>query len=98
VELDPWPANRFILAWFPQGSSAQAWGEAWTGHIGRPGWSPSCSSTWRARWSVPASTTSCSKIRPTSARASGGSTEIYLKNAIAVPRQDPVGVAALMTR
>jgi hypothetical protein len=24
----------FHLAWFLQGSSAQAWGEAWTGHIG----------------------------------------------------------------
>ena len=24
----------FHLAWFLQGSSAQAWGERWTGHIG----------------------------------------------------------------
>ena len=24
----------FHLAWFLQGSSVQAWGEAWTGHIG----------------------------------------------------------------
>jgi hypothetical protein len=27
-------AKPFHLAWFLQGSSAQAWGEAWTGHIG----------------------------------------------------------------
>src|ERR1700749_3958797 len=28
------PTKPFHLAWFLQGSSAQAWGEAWTGHIG----------------------------------------------------------------
>ena len=27
-------AKPFHLAWFLQGSSAQAWGEEWTGHIG----------------------------------------------------------------
>src|SRR5215218_3179581 len=54
----------FHLAWFLQGSSAQAWGEAWTGHIGQ-------------NWMEP---------------------ELYLKNAIAVPRQDPSVVAALMTQ
>ena len=25
----------FHLGWFLQGSSVQAWGEPWTGHIGR---------------------------------------------------------------
>jgi hypothetical protein len=28
------PAKPFHLAWFLQGSSVQAWGEPWTGHIG----------------------------------------------------------------
>ena len=28
-------AKPFHLGWFLQGSSAQAWGEPWTGHIGR---------------------------------------------------------------
>ena len=27
-------SKPFHLAWFLQGSSAQAWGQAWTGHIG----------------------------------------------------------------
>jgi hypothetical protein len=29
------PTKPFHLAWFLQGSSVQAWGEAWTGHIGQ---------------------------------------------------------------
>ncbi|MEN3285768.1 MAG: hypothetical protein V7634_3070, partial [Bradyrhizobium sp.] len=29
------PSKPFHLAWFLQGSSVQAWGEAWTGHIGQ---------------------------------------------------------------
>ena len=28
-------AKPFHLGWFLQGSSVQAWGEPWTGHIGR---------------------------------------------------------------
>jgi len=28
-------AKPFHLGWFLQGSSAQAWGEPWTGHIAR---------------------------------------------------------------
>ena len=28
-------ARPFHLGWFLQGSSVQAWGEPWTGHIGR---------------------------------------------------------------
>jgi FMN-dependent oxidoreductase (nitrilotriacetate monooxygenase family) len=88
----------FHLAWFLQGSSAQAWGEAWTGHIG-------------TSWMVPELFTDLARtleracfdyvlIEDSSyiGESYGGSRDIYLENAIAVPRQDPSVVAALMTQ
>ena len=90
-------ATPFHLGWFLQGSSVQAWGEPWTGHIGR-------------NWMVPELFTDMARcleracfdyilIEDSSyvGESFGGSTEIYLKNAIAVPRQDPSVVASLMT-
>jgi FMN-dependent oxidoreductase (nitrilotriacetate monooxygenase family) len=91
-------ATPFHLAWFLQGSSVQAWGEPWTGHIG---------TTWEqpelfldmAR-SLERACFDYILIEDSSyvGESFGGSTEIYLKNAIAVPRQDPSVVAALMTQ
>jgi FMN-dependent oxidoreductase (nitrilotriacetate monooxygenase family) len=91
-------SKPFHLAWFLQGSSAQAWGEAWTGHIG---------STWMepelflnmAR-TLERACFDYLLIEDSSyvGESFNGSTEIYLKNAIAVPRQDPSVVAALMTQ
>jgi FMN-dependent oxidoreductase (nitrilotriacetate monooxygenase family) len=88
----------FHLAWFLQGSSAQAWGEEWTGHIG-------------ANWMVPTLFLDLARsleracfdyvlIEDSSyiGESFGGSTAIYLENAIAVPRQDPAVIAALMTQ
>jgi FMN-dependent oxidoreductase (nitrilotriacetate monooxygenase family) len=76
----------------------QAWGEPWTGHIG---------TTWEkpelflnmAR-SLERACFDYILIEDSSyvGESFGGSTEIYLKNAIAVPRQDPSVVAALMTQ
>src|ERR1700722_5370139 len=90
-------AKPFPLGWFLQGSSAQAGGEPWTGHIGR-------------NWMVPELFTDMARcleracfdyvlIEDSSyvGESFGGATEIYLKNAIAVPRQDPSVVASLMT-
>lgn len=91
-------ANPFHLAWFLQGSSVQAWGEPWTGHIG---------TTWEqpelfldmAR-SLERACFDYILLEDSSyvGESFGGSTEIYLKKAIAVPRQDPSVVAALMTQ
>ena len=91
-------AKPFHLAWFLQGSSVQAWGEDWTGHIG---------TTWEqpelfldmAR-SLERACFDYILLEDSSyvGESFGGSTEIYLKNAIAVPRQDPSVVAALMTQ
>jgi FMN-dependent oxidoreductase (nitrilotriacetate monooxygenase family) len=90
-------SQPFHLAWFLQGSSAQAWGEPWTGHIG-------------ASWMVPELFLNLAR---TLERAcfdyvliedssyigeSYGGRGIYLEKAIAVPRQDPSVVAALMTQ
>jgi FMN-dependent oxidoreductase (nitrilotriacetate monooxygenase family) len=91
-------AKPFHLAWFLQGSSVQAWGESWTGHIG---------ATWEqpdlfldmAR-SLERACFDYILIEDSSyvGESYGGSTEVYLKNGVAVPRQDPSVVAALMTQ
>jgi FMN-dependent oxidoreductase (nitrilotriacetate monooxygenase family) len=86
----------FHLGWFLQGSSVQAWGEPWTGAIGRD-------------WMVPdlfcdmarALERACFDyilIEDSSyvGESLGGSTEVYLKHGIAVPRQDPAITATLM--
>ena len=92
-------SNRpFHLAWFLQGSSVQAWGEPWTGHIG-------------TTWEQPDLFLDMARCLERACfdyilledssyvgESYNGSTEVYLKNAIAVPRQDPSVVAALMTR
>jgi FMN-dependent oxidoreductase (nitrilotriacetate monooxygenase family) len=87
----------FHLAWFLQGSSAQAWGEKWTGNIG-------------ANWMVPELFLDLARILERACfdyvliedssyvGESYGGRGIYLEKAIAVPRQDPAIVAALMTQ
>jgi FMN-dependent oxidoreductase (nitrilotriacetate monooxygenase family) len=88
----------FHLAWFLQGSSAQAWGEPWTGHIG---------TTWQqpelfldmAR-SLERACFDYILLEDSShvGESFGGSTEIYLKHGIFVPKLDPSVVASLMTQ
>ena len=88
----------FHLAWFLQGSSAQAWGEPWTGLVG-------------TSWMVPELFTDLARVLERACfdyvliedssyigESYGASTAIYLENAIAVPRQDPSVIASLMTR
>ncbi len=88
----------FHLAWFLQGSSVQAWGEPWTGHIG---------TTWEQP-DLFLDMARCLEracfdyilIEDSSyvGESYNGSTEVYLQNGVAVPRQDPSVVAALMTQ
>ncbi len=88
----------FHLGWFLQGSSVQSWGESWTGHIGNT-------------WMVPELFIDMARcleracfdyllIEDSSyvGESYGGSTELYLQNGIAVPRQDPSVVASLMSQ
>ena len=87
----------FHLGLFLQGSSVQAWGEPWTGRIGE---------TWRQ----PKLFTDVAQALERACfdyilledssyigESYAASREIYLRNAIAVPRQDPSVVASLMT-
>ena len=89
-------ARPFHLGWFLQGSSVQAWAEPFSGAIGRD-------------WMVP--DLFCDMARMLEAacfdyiliedssyvgESYGGSTEIYLKHGLAVPRQDPAITATLM--
>ena len=91
-------ARPFHLGWFLQGSSVQAWGEPWTGHIGR-------------NWMMPELFIDMARCLERACfdylliedlsyvgESYGGSTEIYLANGIAVPRQDPSVVASLMSQ
>ena len=90
-------ARPFHLGWFLQGSSVQAWGEPWTGHIG-------------TTWMVPELFLDMARSLERACfdyilledssyvgESFNGSTDLYLKHGIAVPRQDPSVVAALMT-
>ncbi len=90
-------AKPFHLGWFLQGSSVQAWGENWTGHIGQS-------------WMVPELFVDMARCLERACfdyllledssyvgESFGGSTELYLKHGIAVPRQDPSVVASLMS-
>jgi FMN-dependent oxidoreductase (nitrilotriacetate monooxygenase family) len=88
----------FHLAWFLQGSSVQAWGEEWTGHIGT-NWQQPELFLDMAR-SLERACFDYILLEDSSyvGESFGGSTEIYLKNGIATPRQDPSVVAALMTQ
>jgi FMN-dependent oxidoreductase (nitrilotriacetate monooxygenase family) len=86
----------FHLGWFFQGSSAQAWGEDFTGAIGRDWMKPGFAvdfarSLERARFDY-------LLIEDSSYVASvwRSSMEIYAAKAIATPRQDPAVVAGRM--
>ena len=88
----------FHLAWFLQGSSAQAWGEAWTGHIGQTWMKPELFLNM-AR-SLERACFDYVLIEDSSyvGESFNASTKIYLENGLSVPRQDPSVVAALMTQ
>jgi FMN-dependent oxidoreductase (nitrilotriacetate monooxygenase family) len=97
--MERWmPAKKFHLGWFLQGSSVQAWGEPWTGHIGKTWMQPElfldmARSLERACFDY-------ILLEDSSyvGESYGASTDIYLRNGIAVPRQDPSVVAALMSQ
>jgi hypothetical protein len=82
-------ARPFHLGWLLQGSSVQAWGESWTGHVGRNWMVPELFIDM-AR-SLERACFDCLPIEDSSyaGESYAGSTEVYLANGIAVPRQDP---------
>ena len=88
----------FHLAWFLQGSSVQAWGEPWTGHIGTSWMQPQLFLDMARALERACFDYILLEDSSYVGESFGGSTKIYLENAIAVPRQDPSVVAALMTQ
>ncbi|WP_421988774.1 NtaA/DmoA family FMN-dependent monooxygenase [Roseococcus sp.] len=86
----------FHLGWFLQGSSVQAWGEPWTGAIGRDWMKPELF-TDMAR-ALERACFDYVLIEDSSyiGESYGGSREVYLTNGLAVPRQDPAVTATLM--
>jgi FMN-dependent oxidoreductase (nitrilotriacetate monooxygenase family) len=88
----------FHLGWFLQGSSVQAWGEPWTGAIGRD---------WRQPELFVEMTRALERacfdyvlIEDSSyvGESFGSSRDVYLRSALSVPRQDPSVVASLLTQ
>jgi FMN-dependent oxidoreductase (nitrilotriacetate monooxygenase family) len=91
-------ANPFHLAWFLQGSSVQGWGEAWTGHIGTTWMQPELFLDMARTLERACFDYILLEDSSYIGESFGGTSEIYLKNGIAVPRQDPSVIAALMTQ
>ena len=89
-------ADRFHLAWFLQGSSIQAWNQAWTGNISEE-WMTADMFLDLAR----ALERACfDYILLEDSIYTGqnwqNSRDIFLKNGMSVPRQEPSVVAAMM--
>ena len=90
------PAAPFHLAWFLQGSSIQAWGEPWTGSI-TTDWMSCDMFLDLARGCERA----CMDYMLLEDSIYVGETwqnsrDIYLKNGMSIPRQEPTVVATLM--
>ena len=90
------PAAPFHLAWFLQGSSIQAWGEPWTGNISDD-WMSCDMFLDLARGCERA----CMDYMLLEDSIYVGETwqnsrDIYLKNGMSIPRQEPTVVATLM--
>jgi FMN-dependent oxidoreductase (nitrilotriacetate monooxygenase family) len=89
-------SEMFHMGWFYAGSSAQSWGEQFTGAIGRDWMRPDfhvdfARALERGRFDY-------LLIEDSSYVADvwGSSMDIYLRNALSTPRQDPAVVAGLM--
>ena len=90
------PAKPFHLAWFLQGSSIQAWGEPWTGNISEE-WMSAEMFLDLAR-SIERACFDYLLIEDSIYIGQNwqDSRDIFLKNGMSVPRQEPSVVASLM--
>ena len=89
-------ANPFHLAWFLQGSSIQAWGEQWSGNISEE-WMPAGMFLDLAR-SIERACFDYLLIEDSIYIGQNwqDSRDMFLKNGMSVPRQEPSVVASLM--
>ena len=88
--------SPFHLAWFLQGSSVQAWGEPWTGAIARDWRSPDLFIEMARALERACFDYVLIEDSSYVGESFGASRDIYLRSAIAVPRQDPSVVATLL--
>jgi len=90
-------ANPFHLAWFLQGSSIQAWGEQWTGNISEE-WMSADMFLDLAR-SIERACFDYLLLEDSIYIGQNwqNSRDIFLKNGMSVPRQEPSVIASLMT-
>ena len=90
------PANPFHLAWFLQGSSIQSWGEQWSGNISEE-WMSADMFLDLAR-SIERACFDYLLIEDSIYIGQNwqNSRDIFLKNGMSVPRQEPSVVASLM--
>ncbi len=90
------PANPFHLAWFLQGSSIQAWGEQWSGNISED-WMSAEMFLDLAR-SIERACFDYLLIEDSIYIGQNwqDSRDMFLKNGMSVPRQEPSVVASLM--
>ncbi|MDN3565715.1 NtaA/DmoA family FMN-dependent monooxygenase [Paeniroseomonas aquatica] len=86
----------FHLGWFLQGSSAQAWGEPFTGTIGTDWMAPDLFCDMARHLERACFDYILIEDSSYVGESYGNSRELYLKHALAVPRQDPAITATLM--
>ena len=88
----------FHLGWFLQGSSVQAWNEPWTGSIGRDWRSPDLFVDMARALERACFDYVLIEDSSYIGESWGASRDIYLRNALSVPRQDPSVVATILTQ
>jgi len=88
----------FHLAWFLHGSSAQSWGQPWTGHIGTSWMYPELFLDMARTLERACFDYILLEDSTAVSESLHGSSEVFLRRGIAVPRQDKAIVAALMTQ
>jgi FMN-dependent oxidoreductase (nitrilotriacetate monooxygenase family) len=90
-------SKPFHLAWFLEGSSVQAWGEPWTGHIGQTWMQPELFLDLARGLERACFDYVLLEDSSYVGESYNGSNALYLSSALAVPRQDPSVVASLMS-
>jgi FMN-dependent oxidoreductase (nitrilotriacetate monooxygenase family) len=88
----------FHLAWFLHGSSAQSWGQPWTGRIGDSWMYPELFLDMARALERACFDYILLEDSTAVSESLNGSSEVFLRRGIAVPRQDKAIVAALMTQ
>ena len=91
-------SKQFHLAWFLHGSSAQSWDQPWTGHIGTSWMYPELFLDMARTLERACFDYILLEDSTAVSESLHGSSEVFLRRGIAVPRQDKAIVAALMTQ